>query len=112
MEVSGFARIEIPVPRKLVRVAKAGLTWEFPRSFSGFFVDAEIKGMLGNATKWIIRSDDPAQPRFMMKYPQKFGEQETFTEFFINQLGQALGFPMAHSGLIRLDAVDYAFSGP
>jgi hypothetical protein len=33
----------------------------------------------------------------------KGGPIETYTELFINQLGQALGFPMAHSGLVRLD---------
>jgi HipA-like C-terminal domain len=101
--VAPASRIEISVPTNFVRVAKKGVTWGLPRSFGRYFVDQEIQGLLGNATKWIIRSDDPAKPRFMVKYPQKFGEQETFTEFFINQLGRVLGFDMAHSGLIRLD---------
>jgi len=59
--------------------------------------------MLGNATKWVLRTESAAGPQYLVKYPQKFGEQETYTEFFINQLGAALGFRMAESGLVRLD---------
>jgi hypothetical protein len=61
--------------------------------------------MLGNATKWVLRTDSAVDPQYLVKYPQKFGEQETYTEFFINQLGSALGFRMAASGLLRLDGV-------
>jgi len=88
-------------PKRFVRVAQGGLTWDLPRSFARYFVDTSIQGMLGNATKWIIRTEHPQDPQFMVKYPQKFGEQETLTEFFINQLGESLNFDMAHSGLIR-----------
>lgn len=40
---------------------------------------------------------------FMAKGAENWGRQETYTEFFINRLGEALGFPMAHSGLIYVD---------
>ena len=52
----------------------------------------------------------------MIKYPQKFGEQETLTEFFISRLGVALGFEMAESGLVRADGtlvfLTKVFTGP
>jgi HipA-like C-terminal domain len=59
--------------------------------------------MLGNATKWVLRTYNPLDPQFMVKLPQKFGEQETYTEFFINQFGKSIGFDLAESGLLRLD---------
>jgi hypothetical protein len=98
-------RAELAPPTNFVRVAKSGFAWELPRSFVRYSVDTNFQGMLGNATKWIIRTGDPKDPQFMVKYPQKFGEQETFTEFFINQLGKTLGFEMAHSGLVRADGL-------
>jgi hypothetical protein len=73
-----------------------------------YSVDNETRGMMGNATKWILRTKDVNDPVFMVKYPQKFGEQETYTEFFINQFGMTIGFDMAQSGLVRLDG-DLAF---
>jgi hypothetical protein len=60
--------------------------------------------MLGAATKYVLRTDDTSRPEYLVKYPQKLnGRRETYTEFFINQLGAALGLPMAHSGLVLLD---------
>jgi hypothetical protein len=94
---------EIPVPKQFVRVGGHGCTWDLPRRFPGYFVDTEIKGLLGNATKWVIRTHNSDDPQYLIKYAQKFGERETFTEFFINQLGVTLGFSMAHSGIVRLD---------
>ena len=41
----------------------------------------------------------------MAKFASKRGELETYTELFNNQLGKALGFDMAHSGIANLDGV-------
>ncbi len=99
-----------------MRVGKRGCTWGLPRSFAPYFVDTKRQGMLGNATKWVLRSEDPRDPQFLVKYPQKFGKQETVTEFLINQLGNTLGFTMAESGLVRLDGtlafLTRIFTGP
>lgn len=98
-------RVELPiiaVPAKFRRSGKRGFTWGLPRSFSGYFADPK-KQVIGNATKYVIRSQDPNDPEYLVKYAQKHGKRETYTEFFLNQLGTALGFRMAHSGLILLD---------
>ena len=104
------------VPQKFVRVGQSGHTWGLPRSLSPYFVDTNIRGLLGNATKWVIRTDNASDPEYLVKYAQKFGEQETYTEFFINQFGKELGFDMAQSGLIRLDGelafLSRIFTGP
>jgi hypothetical protein len=94
---------DLEPPERFVRVAKSGFAWGLPRSLNSYFVDDKIRGLLGNATKWVLRTKNPSDPEFMVKYPQKFGAQETFTELFINQFGKFIGFDMAESGLIRLD---------
>lgn len=94
--------VVIPVPRKFRRNGKRGLTWGLPRNFPGYFADT-TKQVLGAAPKYVIRSEDPTEPEYLVKYAQKHGKRETFTEFFLNQLGTMLGFSMAHSGLILLD---------
>lgn len=108
--------IELQAPKKFVRVAKRGLTWNLPRRFPRYFVDTNIKGMLGNATKWVVRTENTEDPQYLVKYAQKFGKVETLTEFLINQLGRALGFEMANSGIIRLDSelafLSRIFTGP
>lgn len=40
---------------------------------------------------------------YMAKGAENWDRQETYTEFFINQLGEVLDFPMAHSGLVYVD---------
>ncbi len=90
------------VPTKFRRKAKRGYTWDLPRAFQGYFADTN-KQVLGAAPKYVIRCEDPNKPEYLVKYAQKHGEQETYTEFFINQLGSDLGFSMAHSGLVLLD---------
>ncbi|HXN20161.1 MAG TPA: HipA domain-containing protein [Candidatus Binatus sp.] len=92
----------IPVPTKFKRNGKRGHTWHLPRTFPGYFADTS-KQVLGAAPKYVIRSEDPKQPEYLVKYAQKHGKRETFTEFFLNQLGTSLGFTMAHSGLVLLD---------
>jgi hypothetical protein len=103
---SSLARDRQPLisaaPTRIIRVGKRGFTWGIPRTFPNYFADTTVQ-VLGNATKWVIRTNDPNKPAYLVKYAQKFGEQETYTEFFINQLGRVLGFGMAHSGLVRLD---------
>jgi hypothetical protein len=98
-------RVQLPsiaVPTKFRRSGKHGFTWGLPRSFPGYFADTN-KQVIGNATKYVIRSRDANDPEYLVKYAQKHGKRETYTEFFLNQLGTALGFRMAHSGLILLD---------
>lgn len=116
MGTSGTARPLIAPPRKFVRVAQSGRTWGLPRSLASYFVDPDIRGLLGSATKWVIRTNNPRDPQFMVKYPQKFGEQETLTEFFINQFGKEIGFDIAESGLVRMDGtlvfLTKIFTGP
>jgi hypothetical protein len=72
--------------------------------------------MLGAAPKIVIRSEAVEAPEYMVKYAQKHGKCETYTEFFLNQLGIALGFKMAHSGLIMVDGrrafLTTIFTGP
>jgi hypothetical protein len=106
----------IAVPTKFKRSAKRGFTWGLPRSFRGYFADTS-KQVLGNAPKYVLRcQDDPASPEYLVKYPQKHGKRETYTEFFLNQLGTALGFHMADSGLMVLDGnrvfLTKIFTGP
>jgi hypothetical protein len=92
----------IPVPTRFKRNGKRGCTWQLPRTFPGYFADTS-KQVLGAAPKYVIRSEDPKQPEYLAKYAQKHGKRETYTEFFLNQLGNLLGFSMAHSGLVLLD---------
>jgi len=93
----------VSVPTKFRRVGKRGFTWGLPRSFPGYFSDT-TKQVLGAATKYVIRTNEPQDPEYLVKYAQKqHGSRETYTEFFINQLGATLGFRMAHSGLVLLD---------
>jgi hypothetical protein len=40
---------------------------------------------------------------YMAKGAENWAKQETYTEFFINRLGETLGFPMAHCGLVLVD---------
>jgi hypothetical protein len=42
---------------------------------------------------------------YIAKFAHKNGHIETLTELFNNQLGKALGFDMAHSGIAMLDGV-------
>lgn len=57
----------------------------------------------GAAPKWIIQHKQDSNDWYMAKGAELFGAVETCTELFINQLGVGLKFPMAHSGLMRVD---------
>ena len=86
-------------PTKFRRVGKRGFTWGLPRRFRGYYADVKTV-VLGAATKYILRTEKPSGPQYIVKYAQKHGKCETLTEFFINQLGAALGLNVAHSGLL------------
>jgi hypothetical protein len=94
----------IIVPSTFRRIGQKGLTWEIPRSLPTYFADVS-KQVLGASTKYVIRSNEPRRPQYLIKYAQKHGKRETLTEFFINQLGLAIGLKMAHSGLLLADGV-------
>jgi hypothetical protein len=72
------------------------------RRFPDYFADTKTAA-LGAAPKYILKSNNPCDPQYIVKYAEKHGQRETLTEFFTNQLGMALGLKMAHSGLIRSD---------
>jgi hypothetical protein len=95
-------KTEATVPRKFKRIAARSCKWDIPRSFFGYHVDVTYHA-LGNARKWILRSEDGGADFYIVKYPDKNGLIETFTELLINQLGSACGFDMAHSGVASLD---------
>lgn len=96
-------KAEANVPRKLRRIAARSHKWNIPRSFVGYHIDATVHA-LGNARKWILRSEGGGSDFYIVKYPSdKWGDVETYTELLINQLGSACGFNMAHSAVARLD---------
>lgn len=92
------------VPKKFRRIGRKGFRWDISRTFPHYFADAN-KQVLGASTKYVIRTDWPDEPQYLIKYAQKHGKRETLTEFFINRLGLALGMHMAHSGLVLADGV-------
>lgn len=92
------------LPTKFVRVARRGKTWDLPRRFAGYEAAAYSElSVRGAAPKIIIRKCDQPNCWYMAKGAEKWGENETYTECFINKLGERLAFPMAHSGLVRVD---------
>ncbi len=95
-----------PVPTKpptvLKRAAGGGITWGLPRVFSGYTAQVDT-GIGGKATKWVLRHHAHQNDFYIAKFGNKNGKIEILTELFNNQLGTALGFEMAHSGLARLD---------
>ncbi len=96
-------RKEANVPRKLRRIAARSCKWDMPRSFVGYHIDATVQA-LGNARKWILRSEAGGSDFYIVKYPSdRWGEIETYTELLINQLGSTCDFDMAHSGIAKLD---------
>jgi hypothetical protein len=94
----------IVIPTRFRRIGQAGRKWDLPRSLPGYFADPD-RQVLGASTKYVVRKTDPKAAQYLIKYAQKHGKRETLTEFFINQLGTALGLKMAHSGLLLADRV-------
>jgi hypothetical protein len=95
-----------PVPTKppavLKRAASGVITWDLPRVFRGYVATTDT-AIGGKATKWVLRHQEHQNDFYIAKFGNKNGKIEILTELFNNQLGMALGFEMAHSGLARLD---------
>jgi HipA-like C-terminal domain len=58
----------------------------------------------GKAPKWVLSREEDSEDFFIAKMGATNGRAETLTELFNNQLGEVLGFEMAHSGIGRLDS--------
>jgi hypothetical protein len=82
------------------RIRHSGL----PRTFNAYEIkDPASLTIPGAAPKVIIhRLNAPPEDFFLAKGAEKWGEIETYSEYFFNQLGRALGLDIAHSGLIRM----------
>jgi hypothetical protein len=94
----------IALPTRIVRVGRRGCTWGISRRFSGFTaVSHDQLSVRGAAPKCIIRCDSEPSEWYIAKAAEEWGEVETLTELLNNMLGQRLGFPMAHAGLLRAD---------
>lgn len=92
------------LPTKFERISKRGKNWELPRNFKEYTAREQHKmGIGGAATKCFLSIGDQLEGAYIAKYAHKNGEIETWSELFNNQLGIALGFEMAHSGVARLD---------
>ena len=89
-------------PTVLKRASSGGITWGLPRVFTDYVATTDT-GIGGKATKWVLRHHDRQNDFYIAKFGNKNGKIEILTELFNNQLGMALGFEMAHSGLARLD---------
>jgi len=82
------------------------MTWELPRNFRRYRATSEHEMSIGGAaTKCFLSIDGKLDGAYIAKYAHKNAEIETYTELFNNQLGKALGFDMAHSGIMKLDNV-------
>jgi hypothetical protein len=57
----------------------------------------------GKAPKWVLVDGADRYDFYIAKLGSVNGRAETITELFNNHLGSALGFPMAHFGIARLD---------
>jgi hypothetical protein len=98
--------IPIDPPRRFRRVARRGKSWGLSRTMAGYTVAADV-GIGGKAPKWVLAHNSKKEDFYIAKLGSKNGRAETLTELFNNQLGQELGFEMAHSGLARLDGSLY-----
>ena len=82
----------------------AGETWGLTRTMNGYYcVEASTRSIQGRAPKWIIERKNDGKDFNIAKLGSKNGRIEVLTELFNNELGKALGFPMAHHGIARLD---------
>jgi hypothetical protein len=96
----------IALPQRVVRAGRKGRTWGMPRRFADFSVAGpEQLSIRGAASKCIIRHKSKPNDWYIAKAAESYGEIETLTELLNNLIGQRLGFPMAHAGLLRADGV-------
>ena len=87
-----------------VRVGKRGTTWDLPRRFENYKPASPVElSVAGAAPKFILRSKRDSDDWYIVKSAEKWGAVETLTELLNNRLGAALGFPMAHAGVLRVD---------
>lgn len=92
------------LPTVIVRVGQKGRTWGMPRRFARYkAVSYELMSVRGAAPKCIIRSEHDPSDWYIAKSAEAWGKIETITELLNNLLGQRLGFPMAHAGLLYAD---------
>jgi len=89
-------------PSRFKRVASRGNDWGLTRTMPRYRIERDTS-LGGKATKWSVRADTSTDDFFIAKFGNKNGRVEVMTELFNNQLGEALGFTMAHSGVARLD---------
>jgi hypothetical protein len=98
-------RLPVPTtpPTRLRRAASSrSANWNLPRAFVNYTAAVDT-GIGGRATKWVLRNPLHPDDFYIAKFGNKNGKIEVRTELFNNQLGAALGFEMAHSGLALLD---------
>ena len=95
----------ISAPTRFSRVACRDIDWGLRRRLSDYAVvgSQEAMSVAGRSTKWLLRNNSDPTDLYIAKFADKNGRAETYTELFNNQLGVALGFEMAHSGVVRLD---------
>lgn len=95
------------LPSVFNRIAKRGVNWDLPRKFRNYRASSQHEMALGGAaTKcYLSISGGGRVGTYIAKFADKNAEIETYTELFNNQLGVALGFDMAHSGIAMLDGV-------
>jgi hypothetical protein len=89
-------------PLSICRAGARNRRWGITRHMHGYIVERDT-GIQGKAPKWVIRGQSSPDDFYIAKFGKKNGKIEIFTELFNNQLGDALGFCMAHSGMVRLD---------
>jgi hypothetical protein len=89
-------------PAKIRRAGRRSRTWGITRTMRGYIVERDT-GIQGKAPKWVIRGTAGPDDFYIAKFGKKNGRIEVLTELLNNQIGEALGFEMAHSGIARLD---------
>lgn len=95
-------------PSRVRRAGFRGLDWGLTRSLRGYVcVPPEALSIQGKAPKWILLNRERPEDFYIAKLGSKNGRVEVLTELFNNELGAALGFPMAHHGIVRLDELLY-----
>lgn len=97
----------LPAASLPVRFRRAAVrrqqNWELPRSFVGYKAADPSLSVRGAAPKCIVKNQDDSTLWYMAKGAEKWGRNETVTEFLISRIGARLGFQMAHHGLVRVD---------
>jgi hypothetical protein len=98
--------VQTEPPQRFRRIGRRGTRWGLTRSLAGYRAAPDI-GIGGKAPKWVLVREGNPEDFFIAKLGATNGRAETFSELFNNQLGECLGFEMAHSGVARLDSQLY-----